>query len=265
MKMVSCSVILTIWLIGGVCLTNVYAEKISIPVYLEGKVTSARKEGNSYNVRVRYKNFQVGKTKSSGHGVFVVPSIGLGFNNGDEIKANFLAVSNDGYIFDYTFSSWEKEFEAKKIAEQQRFDEKSRKDKEKQMALQKEKENQDKEKLDKLLTKWAKSGPSDKFLSSKFQTVAGAALSGEVCTVVEFLDNVKGDVSWEKRKNNLWVLNQILEDDMSNNKIKIRWGFYDTTETKGYVLLNRVFVGEEEVPQAQLIYYVMKVVPMVAK
>lgn len=265
MKKISCSVILTIAILIGFCLANAYAEKISIPVYLEGKISSVRKNGDNYSVKVHFENFQVGNRKSSGYQVFDVPSIGLGFESGGEIKANFLAVSDDGIIFNYTFLSWDGDFEKMKIAEKQQFDKKLRQDKEKQLALQKEKDKQDKEKIDKLLTKWAKSGASNNFLSSKFQTVAGADLSGEVCTVVEFIDNLTGNITWEKRKNNLWVLNQIIEDDMTNKKTIIRWGFYDITETKGYVLLSRMFVGEDEVPQSQLVYYVLKVVPWAAK
>ena len=158
--------------------------------------------------------------------------------------------------------SWDKEFEAGKIAEKQQFEKQERQKKAKGLKRQKEKEKIEKEKIDGLLKKWAKSGPPIEFLSSKFQTIAGAALSGEVCTVVEFLDNVKGDVQWQKRKNNLWVLKQTIEDDMTGEKSKIHWGFYDNTNTEGFVLLSRIIVDGQEVPQSQFLYYVMSIIPI---
>ena len=71
------------------------------------------------------------------------------------------------------------------------IEEQERQTKAKDLKEQKEKEKIEKEKVDSLLKKWAKSGPPIEFLSSKFQTISGAVLSGELCTVVEFLDNIR--------------------------------------------------------------------------
>ena len=49
---------------------------------------------------------------------------------------------------------------------------------------------------------------------------------------------------------------------MTGKKSKIHWGFYDNTNTEGFVLLSRIIVDGQEVPQSQFLYYVMSIIPI---
>ncbi|MBP7509289.1 MAG: hypothetical protein KA807_15860 [Prolixibacteraceae bacterium] len=132
----------------------------------------------------------------------------------------------------------------------------------KQKEAEKQKQNQEvaekQNKINTLVQKWSSSGPPKDFLGGQFQTYAGSGLSGNMAAVVELLDKLNGKVKWTK-KENLWLLEQSVSDNVTRKKHKFQWAFYDLRKDKGYIWLERVVINGKDFPSAQLAGIVIKV------
>lgn len=118
--------------------------------------------------------------------------------------------------------------------------------------------NEKKNYINKLVQKWSSSGPPKDFLGSQFQTYAGSGMTGNVATLVELLDRLDGKIKWTK-KENLWILEQSVSDNVTGRNHKYQWAFYDLRNEKGFILLDRIVIDGKDFPRPQLYGIVMKV------
>jgi hypothetical protein len=110
----------------------------------------------------------------------------------------------------------------------------------------------------KLLKKYGRIGPPEGFLTSQFSTYAGSAESGHMGTVIKFYDQLKGSRKWEKQ-GDAWVLYHKFKDEVSGERHKILYAFYDLRANQGDAWLARVLVDGEDYPTPELIYLAMRI------
>lgn len=109
-----------------------------------------------------------------------------------------------------------------------------------------------------LLKKHGRIGPPEGFLTSQFSTYAGSAESGYMGTVIKFYDQLNGKRKW-KKQGDVWVLYHNFKDEVSGERHKILYAFYDLRSKEGYAWLERVLVDGEDYPTPELIYLAMRI------
>lgn len=102
-----------------------------------------------------------------------------------------------------------------------------------------------------LLKKHGKIGPPPDFLASQFKRYAGAAISGEMGTIIRFYDRLDGKKKWDKRGDS-WVLTQKRTDHVTGEKHEMLYAFYDLRSSKGYTWLERLVIDKKNYPASQL-------------
>jgi hypothetical protein len=109
-----------------------------------------------------------------------------------------------------------------------------------------------------LAQKWKNIGIPADILVSQMRTYAGMAASGDLGTLVEFIDMLPGTKQIEA-KGAMVVLHQQTKDEMTNKTHTVKWGFQDLRKKQGCVWLERVILDGQEYPTAQLFYLVAQV------
>lgn len=140
--------------------------------------------------------------------------------------------------------------------------------KKRQAEEEKKRQEQEKEKLaklqhkkmiDALTLKWKNFGIPTDMLVSQIRTYAGIASSGDLTTLVEFIDKLLGNKKWET-KGDLFILHQQRKDELTGKTHKASWGFYDLRKKQGCIWLERVIIDGQEYPSNQLFYLVTQVI-----
>lgn len=156
-------------------------------------------------------------------------------------------------LVNYTLMKHEDDLAEKKQREEQELEEAQRS---KELKIKHEKELRE---ANELVAKHGNIGPTSDFLTSQFQTYAGAATSGNLCTVIKFYDSLNGKNKW-KKVDNAWVINQKFKDNLTGVKHELYYAFHDLRAQQGYVWLERVVVDKQEYPSSQLAYLVLQVI-----
>lgn len=145
----------------------------------------------------------------------------------------------------------EKEKEQKRKAEEKRKKEELE---QKKLAEQKHQQN-----IKALSVKWEKFGIPQDMLMSNIATYAGSAASGDITTLVEFLDKLPGATKW-KKKGQQFFLHQKNKDQATGKTHKAIWVFYDLRQKQGNIWLERVVIDKQDYPSSQLVYLVMQII-----
>jgi len=109
-----------------------------------------------------------------------------------------------------------------------------------------------------LANKWKEFGVHQDILMSNIATYAGSVASGDLTTLVEFIDKLSGAKKWE-RKGQQFFLYQNNKDQATGETHKIVYVFYDLRQKRGNIWLERVVIDKQDYPSSKLIYLVMQV------
>ncbi len=151
-------------------------------------------------------------------------------------------------------SSKEKQIEAEKALIRNKEEKENKKESEKAGLA----EMQHKEEIKALANKWKEFGIPQDMLMSNIATYAGSAASGNLTTLVEFVDKLPGATKWEK-EGQQFFLHQNNKDHATSKTYKAVWVFYDLRQKQGNIWLERVVINDRDYPSKQLFYLVGQV------
>ena len=94
-------------------------------------------------------------------------------------------------------------------------------------------------------------------LIANLATYAGGATSGNITTLVELIDKLRGATKWTK-EGEQFFLHQNNTDLATGETHKVVWVFYDLRQKQECMWLERVVIDQKDYPSSQLSYLVMQ-------
>lgn len=118
-------------------------------------------------------------------------------------------------------------------------------------------EEQHHKKIIALTKKWERFGLPEDILTSYVATYAGVVSSGNITTLVEFIDAIShSEPILEKHGQHQFLIRQESTDIATEEVTKVTWVFFDLRKDKGYIWLERAVFNGQDYPSENLRYLV---------